>query len=235
MSSSSFSQIRSQALSLEKQTESLLSKYSQYQQSSSQSLESTEDESHTKQQINDILGKRTTIINKLNRISESSINESSLSTSKLQQISRHREILQDHWRAFNRITSQLTDERNRNNLLFSVQSDISYHKQQHQRRPGQAGSTEINDDPNAYILEESQRADNVNSIADRLLQGAMNTRDELINQRQFLQNAQVRIMSSLQGVPGINVLISKINTRRKRDTLILASVIAICIVLLFFV
>ena len=69
---------------------------------------------------------------------------------------------------------------------------------------------------------------NVNSIADRLLQGAFATRDELLNQRQYLNNAQLQVLSTMQNIPGLNVLISKINTRRKRDTLIF-SVIAICI------
>ncbi|CAK9442250.1 uncharacterized protein LODBEIA_P59930 [Lodderomyces beijingensis] len=222
MSSSSFSQIRSQALNLEKQTESLLSKYSQFQTSSSSSVESSSEETRIEQQLQEILAKRDTIIGKLNRISQSSGEE--LTTSKLQQISRHREILQDHKRALNRITTQLQDERNRNNLLFSVQSDISNAKRRNDAM-----------DADAYILEESQRVDNANNLADRLLQGALNTRDELAHQRQYLSNAQSKILSSLQNVPGLNVLISKINTRRKRDTLILASVIAICILLLFFV
>ena len=108
-------------------------------------------------------------------------------------------------------------------------SDISNHK----RRNGPANA--LDTDPDSYILEESQRADNVNSIADRLLQSAYNTRDELANQRQYLQNAQLTILGTIQSVPGINVLILKINSRRKRDTLILATIIAVCILLLFFV
>lgn len=227
MSSSSFTQIRSQALNLEKQTESLLAKYSQFQNQLSQSLESTPDEEAIKQQIIDTLSKRDATIGKLNRISESATTE--LSTSKLQQITRHEQILQDHKSSFQRIESTLTEERNRNNLLFTVQSDISNHKRRN------APANALDTDPDSYILEESQRADNVNSIADRLLQGAYNTRDELINQRQYLQNAQLTILGTIQSVPGINVLILKINSRRKRDTLILATVIAVCIIFLFFV
>ncbi|KAI5967601.1 GOS1 [Candida theae] len=228
MSSSSFTQVRSQALTLEKQTESLLAKYSQFQNQLSQSLESSPEEEAVKQQIIDTLSKRDSIVGKLNRISESAT-ATELSTSKLQQITRHEQILHDHKNSFHRIDSTLTEERNRNNLLFTVQSDISNHK----RRNGPANP--LDTDPDSYILEESQRADNVNSIADRLLQSAYSTRDELLNQRQYLQNAQSTILGTIQSVPGINVLISKINSRRKRDTLILATVIAICILLLFFV
>lgn len=224
MSSSTFSQTRSQALSLEKQTEQLLSKFSQFQQqqqqNQSQSLDITPEETTIRQQIEEIFQKRNAVILKLNRISEV---EPNLSTSKLQQLTRHKEKLNDDNLSLTKIINNIEDERNKNNLLFNVHRDINHHKQQR------------NIDGNAYILEESERVNNVNSIADRLLQGAFATRDELLNQRQYLNNAQLQVLSTMQNIPGLNVLISKINTRRKRDTLILASVIAICILFLFFV
>lgn len=224
MSSSTFSQTRSQALSLEKQTEQLLSKFSQFQQqqqqNQSQSLDITPEETIIRQQIEEIFQKRNAVILKLNCISEV---EPNLSTSKLQQLTRHKEKLNDDNLSFTKIINNIEDERNKNNLLFNVHRDINHHKQQR------------NIDGNAYILEESERVNNVNSIADRLLQGAFATRDELLNQRQYLNNAQLQVLSTMQNIPGLNVLISKINTRRKRDTLILASVIAICILFLFFV
>ncbi|CAX40710.1 Golgi SNAP receptor complex member, putative [Candida dubliniensis CD36] len=224
MSSSTFTQTRSRALSLEKQTEQLLSKFSQFQQqqqqNQSQSLDITQEEITIRQQIEEIFQKRDAIISKLNRISEV---EPNLSTSKLQQLTRHKEKLNDDNLSFTKIINNIEDERNKNNLLFNVHRDINHHKQQR------------NLDGNAYILEESERVNNVNSIADRLLQGAFATRDELLNQRQYLNNAQSQVASTMQNIPGLNVLISKINTRRKRDTLILASVIAICILFLFFV
>lgn len=209
---------------MEKQTEQLLSKFSQFQQqqqqNQSQSLDITPEETIIRQQIEEIFQKRNAVILKLNRISEV---EPNLSTSKLQQLTRHKEKLNDDNLSFTKIINNIEDERNKNNLLFNVHRDINHHKQQR------------NIDGNAYILEESERVNNVNSIADRLLQGAFATRDELLNQRQYLNNAQLQVLSTMQNIPGLNVLISKINTRRKRDTLILASVIAICILFLFFV
>ena len=204
MSSSTFSQTRSQALSLEKQTEQLLSKFSQFQQqqqqNQSQSLDITPEETIIRQQIEEIFQKRNAVILKLNRISEV---EPNLSTSKLQQLTRHKEKLNDDNLSLTKIINNIEDERNKNNLLFNVHRDINHHKQQR------------NIDGNAYILEESERVNNVNSIADRLLQGAFATRDELLNQRQYLNNAQLQVLSTMQNIPGLNVLISKINTRRK--------------------
>ncbi|RCK65552.1 Golgi SNAP receptor complex member 1 [Candida viswanathii] len=224
MSSQTFTQARSQALSLEKQTEQLLSKFSQFQ--TLHNLDSTPDESLIIQQITDLLTRRDDVIAKMNRIA--TMQTSNLSTSKLQQFARHQEKLNDDKMSFNNISNRITEERNKNNLLFHVQNDINVHKQ---RETNSNGGINAND----YILEELERVNNVSNIADRLLQGAFNTRDELLNQRQYLNNAQSKILSSLQSIPGLNVLISKINTRRKRDTLILAFVIALCILVLFFV
>lgn len=201
MSSQTFTQARSQALSLEKQTEQLLSKYSQFQ--TQHNLDSTPDEELIIQQIKDLLNRRDEVISKMNRIS--TMQTSNLSTSKLQQFTRHQEKLNDDKISFNNITNRIIEERNKNNLLFNVQNDINVHKQRE--------NTNING--NDYILEELERINNVGNIADRLLQGAFNTRDELLNQRQYLNNAQSQILSSLQNIPGLNVLISKINSRRK--------------------
>lgn len=114
-------------------------------------------------------------------------------------------------------------------MLFSVRSDIDAHRE---RSTNNSNNRDLN--ANDYILDESVRADNANSFAERLLQQAYNTRDELYSQRAHLSNAQLRMMGAVLLIPGINVLISRINTRRKRDTLILATVIAICILVLFF-
>lgn len=223
MSSATFTQTRSQALSLEKQTDSLLSRYSGFQNLSN--TNSSDEENELSDSISEILQKRDNVVNTLNRISET---DNSLSTSKLQQLQRHKEILSEHKRSYAKIQGVISEERNRNNLLFSVRSDINAHKE----RTTTSNNPNLN--ANDYILDESVRVDNANSFADRLLQQAYNTRDELYNQRAHLSNAQLRMMGAVLLIPGINVLISRINTRRKRDTLILATVIAFCILVLFF-
>lgn len=223
MSSATFTQTRSQALNLEKKTDTLLSKFSQFQHSSN--TDASEEEDNLENSIIETLHKRDGVLGTLTRISES---DNNISTSKLQQLQRHKEILAQHKNSFKKIKDTIQEERNRNNLLFSVRSDIESHRQ------GKSTLRDVGADANDYILDESVRADNANSFADRLLQQAYATRDELYNQRLSLNNALQRMLNVLQQVPGLNVLISRINTRRKRDTLILASVIAICIIFLFF-
>lgn len=219
MSSSTFAQARSQALTLEKQTDTLLSKYSRFQNGTTPAV--SDEEQALVDQISDLLVRHEDVISKLNRISET---DPLLSTSKLQQLTRHRENLHLHQAAFHKIQTRILDERNRSNLLFSIRSDISQHEQR---------STQLND--NDYTLDERVRVDSANTFADRLLRLAYDTRDELMEQRFYLNNALLKMMGVLLTIPGINVLVSKINTRRRRDTLILATVIAVCIVFLIWV
>lgn len=226
---SSFSQIRSQSLMLEKQTDQLLTKYSNYEKKLVNE-ENEAEEIELYDSLTQTFNKREQLINKLNTINEF---ESNLSTSKLQQLTRHKEILVDHRQIFQRIYNNIIEKKNKNNLLYSIRSDLDNHKQQQQQRNDQGGLSRLDD--NGYILDESVRVDSFNSFANRLLQSAYETRDELVNQRNYLNNAQLRITSTIQRIPGVNILISKINTRRKRDTVILACVIAFCIIFLFFV
>lgn len=220
MSFANFAQARSSALNLEKQTEALLAQYSKLQLVTS--FDSNPDEDALVAQIRDMVGKRETVIASLNRLSDSDLN---VSTSKLQQLQRHKEVLMDHKLSFQKIQAKINDERNRNNLLHLIQSDLSAHKKRN--------VSTVTDNENDYILDERRRVDNANSFADRLLQQAFETRDELYSQRVYLQNASSRIQNTLQTIPGIGVLISRINTRRRRDTLIMGFVIALCILGLF--
>ncbi|WPK22869.1 hypothetical protein PUMCH_000089 [Australozyma saopauloensis] len=224
MSSATFSQIRNSALSLENQTDKLLAQYSKIQQVGN-SVASDDAELNLVNDITQILEKREDIIARLKRSIET---DSAAPASRSQQVQRHKEVLADHRSSFLKIQSKISEERNRNNLLFLIRLDLSAHKQ---RNVSSASGINEND----YILEEGRRVEQANSFADRLLQQAYETRDELIGQQAFLQNAQSRIAGTIQQIPGINVLVSRINTRRKRDTLILASVISLCIIgLLFF-
>lgn len=224
MSSATFSQIRNSALSLENQTDKLLGQYYRLQQTGS-SADVNETEQALVSEISQMLERRDEIIGKLKRTIDT---DEMTPASKVQQAQRHKEVLADHRSSFLKIQSKINEERNRNNLLYLIRLDLSAHKQRNV-----SSSNGVSD--NDYILEEGRRVDQANSFAERLLQQAFETRDELIGQHAFLQNAQGRISSTIQLIPGINVLISRINTRRKRDTFILASVISFCIIgLLFF-
>lgn len=210
----SFVTVRGQAISLESQTESLLSRYSSFAQTSSSEPTAQEKSLNTK--LESLLIQRQDVLDSLTKICDETPN---ISASKLSQLQRHKEVLQEHWQSFRNIRSSIQQERNRLNLLFSVKKDIAQQSIQ---------------DEDAYINDESRRIDESHTVVDNLISQAWDTRDQFSAQRAMLQNANDRIMRTLQRVPGINNVISKINTRRKKNAFILASLISICILVLFF-
>lgn len=217
-----FGQLRTQARSLETETETLLSRYAGFAQSLSASV--MEDENKVVKNIEENLRKRGDILAQLNREIES---DTKTSTTQLYQVQRHREVLAEHRNEFNRIRSNLQHDRNHLNLLSSVREDITQHQQQQQQaREGR--------DADYYLMNERNRIDNSNSMADSLLAQAYETRDEFVRQRTTLSGVQRRLVGTLSNIPGINTIIAKVNTRRKRDSLILASLITFCVLLILF-
>ncbi|ANB13424.1 Gos1p [Sugiyamaella lignohabitans] len=220
---SSFPQIRSQLRTLESRTESSLSEYSGIIQSVSSSPSTTE--STLIQDIESSLKQRQDLISQLNRIVDSDANSSA---TKLHQLQRHKEVLMEHKTEYQRAQATIEQERNRTNLLSSVRSDIATHR----TRSATPGTGQ---DASSYMLEERSRIDNSHNLTDTLLAQAYETRDEFIRQRASLASVQRRILQSASHIPGLNTLISKVNTRKKRDSLILASLITLCILFIFFI
>lgn len=216
---SSFASIRNQIKSLETNIDKSLTKLSNYEKSFN---EDEAFETSIKSEIQTNLEETHKLIEKLSTINEFE----NLSTSKIQQLTRHKEIYYDHNKYFVRLCNSIQDIKNKNNLLFSIRSDLN------NRSQSQAQNPDLN--ANDYILEEGERVNDLNSFSERLLQSAYSTRDELINQRNILFNSNFNISNSIQQIPGLNVLINRIDNRRKRDTLILATVISLCILFLFF-
>lgn len=159
--------------------------------------------------------------------------EAASSATKLHHFQRHKEILIDHQKQYSRLKGTIQHERNHANLLSSVRNDIDAF------RSGSASSGQITTqvDPRReaeYMLNERTRIDRSNSLVDSILSQAYATREEFGRQRAVLSNVQMKITSAASRIPGINTIISKINTRKKRDSLIIATLISLCVLFIFF-
>lgn len=152
----------------------------------------------------------------MNRSIESETNPS---TTQLHHYQRHSEVLSEQRTMFERLRNTIQNERNSLNLLSSVRTDIETH-----RAPRQTEEE--------YMLNERQRIDNSHNIADSILAQAYETREEFMRQRATLAGVQRKLTNALGRIPGINTVIAKVNTRKKRDSLILASLITFCVLLL---
>ena len=165
---------------------------------------------------------REALVAQLSRLLDSESTHSS-SAVKHNNLARHREILQDHRRELSRLKSTITDARNRANLLSNVRSDIDAYRS---ANPAQAEAD--------YMLDERSRIENSHNITDGVLSQAYAVNENFRVQRESLANVQRRIVGAASQVPGINSLMTRIGSKKRRDGIILGSFIAFCFLLLLW-
>ncbi|KAF9978607.1 hypothetical protein BGZ73_001523 [Actinomortierella ambigua] len=138
-------------------------------------------------------------------------------TSMFHILQRHRDSLYNYNKEFRTICQNVRAARGRADLLSSVRDDISSFK------AGQGSAAD-------YYLSERSRIDSSHLLADTALEQAFATRDDLTQQRTTLQNVNRRITDVAAQLPGVGNLIGKIQSRKRRDNVILSAVIGSCVV-----
>ncbi|KWU41437.1 V-snare-domain-containing protein [Rhodotorula sp. JG-1b] len=144
------------------------------------------------------------------------------SASATHALERHRDVLAEYRRDFQRTQTSLRDAEQRANLLGSVREEISAFKS--------ATGASVTDS----LLAERGRIDNSHRMADDTLSQAYATRAEFAAQRTSLSNIQSRMNGVAAQVPGLNSVIGMINSRRRRDSVIMGCVLGICTLLLLY-
>lgn len=152
--------------------------------------------------------------------SDSTLTSSALKQNNLQLL---RDKLADHKRELSRLRTTLQQARDRANLLSNVRNDID----QYRANNPEAAEAE-------YMLDERNRIDNSNTMADSVLSQAYAVRDDFIIQSQTLQNINRRITYAASQVPGLNQLMTRISARKRRDSIIMGSFIAFCFMMFWW-
>ncbi|RPA82214.1 V-snare-domain-containing protein [Ascobolus immersus RN42] len=220
-----WAQTRQKIRSLENQTEALFQTYAHLQ--NNPAPQPTPEETQTTTRLESLFDEREALNATLNRILDSQPNTS---TTKLQNLLRHREILTEHRREYTRISSSIATARSRANLTQSVRNDISaYHSAQD---GGRDRTAEIEEEE--YMLGERGRLEDSLAQVDSVISRAYEVNDSLTQQRIMLNHVGRRIQSVAGRIPGINKLMEKINTRKRRDSVILAVLIAFCVLLIWW-
>ncbi|CAK3957425.1 golgi SNAP receptor complex member 1 [Lecanosticta acicola] len=216
-----WAQLRQQARAQETQTESLFHTYAQF--ASKTDLEKTPsgDEKRTEDQLNEILEKRSALLSQLARVLDSEPVPSALKSTNL---ARHREILTQHRTEYSRLKSQVAHNRERANLLSNVRSDIDAYRSAQNPEAAEA----------EYMLNERRRLDNSHNMTDSVLSQAYAVNESFGLQRESLTSIQRRITGAAAQIPGINGLMQRIGSKKRRDGIILGSFIALCFLVAWF-
>ena len=218
---STWPQIRQQARAQETQTDTLFHTYAQFASQTDIPPAPTEDETRTESHLTDLLENRSTLLQQLSRTLDSEPTPSALKSTNL---ARHREILQQHRTEFSRLKATLQQTRDRANLLSNVRSDISAYRARANPEEAEA----------EYMLDERRRIDNSHNMADSVLSQAYAVNENFGLQRESLTSIQRRITGAAAQIPGINGLMGRIGSKKRRDGIILGLFIALCCLALFF-
>ncbi|KAK5134152.1 hypothetical protein LTR08_006927 [Meristemomyces frigidus] len=218
--SGSWAQLRQQARAQESQTEALFHTYAQFASQTDIAPKPSEEEQRTEEQLNEILDKRSALLAQLSRLHDSEPTTSALKSTNL---ARHREILQQHRTELSRLKTLLSTTRDRANLLGNVRADINAYRTTHP----EAAEAE-------YMLDERARLDRSHGMVDSVLSQAYATSESFALQRETLGSIQRRIVGAAAQVPGINGLMQRIGSKKRRDGIILGAFIAVCCLALFW-
>jgi Golgi SNAP receptor complex protein 1 len=121
------------------------------------------------------------------------------------------------------LRSQLQDSRDRANLLPNVRSEIDAY---HSNNP-EAAEQE-------YMIGERGRIDNSHDMVDGVLNQAYSVNESFGLQRETLASINRRIAGAASQVPGLNTLMGRISTKKRRDGIIMGSFIALCVLMFLY-
>jgi golgi SNAP receptor complex member 1 len=217
-----WAQLRQQIRTLESQTETIFHTYSQYTSTPNLPPKPSEDEIRNEAEIEDLLQQRESLIGQLSRLLDS---ESALSSSTLKQnnLSRHREILQEHRQELKRLKSAISEARDRQHLLTNVRSDIDAYR-----------SSNPADAEAEYMIQERGRLDQSHGVIDGVLSQAYAINENFGIQRETIASVNRRITMAAAQIPGVNGIIQRIGAKKRRDGIILGSFIAFCFLMFLY-
>jgi len=138
-------------------------------------------------------------------------------------LQRHSEILQDYRQEYRKTAANMTSLLEREDLLSSVHSDISEFRNKDKGRGTRMDA----------LLRESEHTRNSERLIDEQINIALETRESLIFQRETVKAFQKKLNDLTNKFPVINSLVNRINVRKRRDTIIIGTVIGLC--LIFFI
>ncbi|CAJ0941649.1 unnamed protein product, partial [Mesorhabditis belari] len=130
---------------------------------------------------------------------------------------RHRDILRDYTVEFNRARSNIRSQLDRENL-FSTSSSF----RDKDESLGLNNRTKISD----YALKEHEHISSTDRLLDEQLGMASATKENLARQKISMGGISVRMQQIARKYPMLNSVMQKIQTRKRRDTIILAGVIS---------
>ncbi|XP_074596825.1 golgi SNAP receptor complex member Gos28 [Brevipalpus obovatus] len=222
-------ELRREARLLENEIDSKLLSFTKF--ASRESRMSTSDSSESVALLSDtndvferIVGDIEQLINRLSKINNdmSEHTKQVQNSSAMYTVQRHREILNDYSNEFQKTRSNILELMQREKLLSSDSP----------RKNNDFVITPPANKINDLYLKEQDHIKSSEIMIEEQINVAARTRENLINQRNAIKAFQTQMTTLANRFPLINSLVHGINLRKRKDTLIIGTLIGICTFLL---
>ena len=130
-------------------------------------------------------------------------------------LQRHGEILKDYRQEYIQTRENISALIKRHNLLYSGTNSNS--------------SSGLSSNRMDILLRESEHVRHSERLIDDQISIAIEAREALANQRQTFKAIQTKLNDISNRFPMINNLVQKINLRKRRDAIILAVIVGLCL------
>jgi len=222
-------QLRKEARGLESEIDTKLTSYSKFGTSYAQSSLLRDEEHHEStdsaallsgDHVSSAMGLEIEqLLLRLSEMNDSMSKTTDNTPSVNNYISNHRTKLHEYSQDFKRIKNQIRTSREHAELLLSVRQDISQFKKTE-------GTRQEN------LLRERSGIHNSERMIDNIIGQALDARENLNSQRNFIENSLFKVKNISRQFPGISRAMNTIGRRKKRDLIIMAAFIAFCMSLL---
>jgi Golgi SNAP receptor complex protein 1 len=136
-------------------------------------------------------------------------------------LQRHHEICQDYRREFDRTKANIRNFKTREDLLMNNNNNNS-----------DINSTGLNSRRQDYYIRELGHLNNSNKLMDEHLDVATSLKNELFKQRRIFKSIEHKVKNFTHRFPLMNNILQKIKIKKRKDSLVLGFVIALCLIFL---
>jgi Golgi SNAP receptor complex protein 1 len=136
-------------------------------------------------------------------------------------VRRYHDVLKDYMHEFHRVREVVEKQMDREDLLGGSTS--------------QDGDTFLNNRNRSseLLLQEHEHITNTERMLDDQINLALGVKENLNHQQRRVGGAMQQLQKTMKKYPAINNLMQKIRMKKRKDTIVLAAVITICLILLF--
>lgn len=195
---------------LEQQFDSSIASYMRFVQPTSPKANSS-NSSIDRQGCSQLEGELNTILGDLQAVVGEMEETVKLSRGSKRVLERHHSMYQDYVKEFHRYRDNIQASVNRSQLLAGASTT----------------GTDTNVSNRDRLVAERGRIDQAHTDIDMVLDQAFSVRQDLSEQRSILGGTTSRMVDVTERIPGLNLLLGRIRSRKRKEKVVLAVVLAI--------